>query len=367
VNKHAQNKRPRKRQNGATLPLVVLALTALLGVAALAIDLNVMEQARQRAQNVADAAALAAVQNPSTAGAVAASIVAANSSGGTLLGASTIVNADNSVTVSGYVNAPLSFAPTIGYAPHSLGGAANTLSVSASATAALPNVCGLPLGMPVAPFGMIGDDPSNTDPAVAYIASVLNGTKALTPGAYQPVSSQLAIKLNVWDNTGRLASPGSFDPLLTSGGTATYFDTIQRASDQALSAGQGLTTPPLGFDNVGLTRQYLAARLSLSNTAYSHSYTTYDTWFNAGSPLLPDGVHPEDHLLMLPVISQAVKNKQGAVTIIAFAIFFVDQPYPVSSPLNAVALGRFLGLTVPGGVSGACSGAGGKTLPALSH
>ena len=361
------NKRPGRFRNGATLPLVVFSLTALLGVSALAIDLNVMELARQRAQNVADAAALAGASNPGSASVVAASVVAANSSGGTLLGVTTVVNTDNSVTVQGYVDAPLSFAPVVGYTPRSSDGVANTLSVSASATATLPNVCGLPVGMPVAPFGVIGDDPSNTDAAVAYVASLLNGTKTLAPGVYQPVSSQTVLKLNIWDNTGRLVSAGSFDPLLTSGGTATYFDTIQKTSDQALSTGQALATPPLGYDNTGLTRQYLAARLSVSNTAYSHAYTTYDTWFNAGSPLLPDGVHPEDHLLIVPVISQAVKNKPGTVTIIAFALFFVDQPYPVAAPLNAVALGRFLGLIVPGGTGGICSGAGSKMPPSLLH
>ena len=281
--------------------------------------------------------------------------------------APTAVNADSSVTVRGYVNAPLSFAPAVGYAPTSTDGQADTLSVSASATAAMQNVCGLPPGMPVAPFGIIGDDPTNTDPAIAYVSALLSGKKMLTPGAYQPVSSQVTLKLNVWDNTGKLASPGSFDPLLISSSGATYFNSISQTSDQTLLAGQTLATPPLGYDNISYTRQYLAARLSASNTAYSHAYATYDTWFAAGSPLLPDGVHPEDHLLFVPVVSQAVKNKQGNVTIIAFALFFVDQPYLSvgGPPGNGITLGRFLGLTVPSASGGSCAGAGGKTPPAL--
>jgi uncharacterized membrane protein len=53
-----------KYQTGATLPLVIFLLTGLLGAAALAIDLSVMGLARQRAQAVADAAALAGAANP---------------------------------------------------------------------------------------------------------------------------------------------------------------------------------------------------------------------------------------------------------------------------------------------------------------
>lgn len=344
-------------------------LTALLGVAALALDIGLMELARQRAQNVADAAALAGARNPGGEAAAAASVNAVNNANGTAFqGGATTVNGDGSVTVRGYVNAPLSFAPAVGYAPTSTDGAANTLSVSATATAAMRNVCGLPPGMPVAPFGLIGDDPSNADPAIAYVAALLSGKKTLTPGAYQPASGQVVLSLNVWDNTGKLAAPGSFDPLLTSGGNATYFDTISRTSDQTFSAGQTLPTPPLGYDNVGFTRQYLAARMSGSNTAYSHKYATYDPWAAAGSPMFPNvpgDTLPEDHLLILPVVSQAVKNKQGSVTVIAFALFFVDQPYPVGLTGNGVALGRFIGLSVPGGAGGSCAGTGGKTPPAL--
>lgn len=362
------SRRQEKLQIGATLPLVVFVLTGLLGVAALALDIGLMELARQRAQNVADAAALAGAQNPGAEGAAAASVTSANNANGSAFGGgTTTVNGDGSVTVRGYVNAPLAFAPAVGYAPTAMDGAANTLSVPASATAAMQNVCGLPPGMPVAPFGVIGDDPTNPDPAVAYVSALLSGRKTLTPGAYQPASSQVTLKLNVWDNTGKLASAGSFDPLLISGSGATYFNSISQTSDQTLSAGQTLPTPPLGYDNIGYTRQYLAARLAQSNTAYSHAYATYDTWFAAGSPIKPDGQHPEDHLLIVPVISQAVKNKQGNTTIIAFAAFFVDQPYlyPGGPPGNGIALGRFIGLTIPDGAGGTCAGAGGRTPPAL--
>jgi len=359
------------RQRGATLPLVVFALAALLGVAALAVDVGLMELARQRAQNVADAAALAGVQDPSVEGAAAGSVVTANNAeGAAFQGVTTAVNTDGSVTVRGYVNAPLSFAPAVGYAPTSTDGAANTLSVPAGATAAMQNVCGLPPGMPVAPFGVIGDDPANTDPAIAYVSALLSGAKKLTPGAYQPVSNRVTLKLNVWSNsTGNLIQPGNFDPLLISGTGAIYGDTIRQTSDQTLSAGQVLPTAPPPSNGTDTTRLNVNARMAPSNTAYSHKYATYDTWFAAGSPMLPDGLHPEDHLLIVPVVSQTVKNKQGNTTLIAFALFFVDQPYfsVGGPPGNSIALGRFLSLTIPTASGGACAGAGGKTPPRLTQ
>ena len=366
------NDRQGQRQTGATLPLVVFVLTALLGVAALALDIGLMEMARQRAQNVADAAALAGSQAPGAEAAAAASVSAANSANGSAFqGVTTAVNGDGSVTVRGYVNAPLSFAPAVGYTPISTDGIASTLSVSATATAAMQNVCGLPPGMPVAPFGIIGDDPTNPDPAIALVAALLSGKKTLMPGAYQPASSQVTLYLNVWSNsTGNLSATGNFDPLLISGAGASYFNTIKQTSDQAITVGQTLPTAPPPFNDIDNTRQFLAARLAPSNLAFSHKYATYDPWFTAGSLMQPDTSPPtdqlpEDHVMILPVISQAIKNKQGTVTVIALALFFVDQPFIKGTSGNNIVRGRFIGLTIPGGAGGSCAGAGGKTPPAL--
>ena len=193
--KHAQTER------GATLVLVVFALTALLGVAALALDIGMMEWARQQAQNAADAAALAGGQNMATtagASAAATQVVGANNAGGgAFQGVAITCNPGSAVTVQGYVNAPLSFAPAVGYAPRSIDGVPNTLSVSASATVTMQNVCSLPPGSGIAPFGVIGDDPTNPDPAVSLVSAVLSGAKTLPPGAYQPTSSQVTLKMNV--------------------------------------------------------------------------------------------------------------------------------------------------------------------------
>jgi Flp pilus assembly protein TadG len=339
------------RKRGATLPLVLFLLTGLLGAAALAIDLSVMNAARQRAQVVADAAALAGAASPASAGVSANLVIAANNAVGTAFtGASVTTASGGVVTVRGSVNAPLSFAPAVGYAPTGADGSANTLTVSASATAAMSAACALPVGMPVAPFGLIGDDPANPDPAVAYVSALLSGAKTLTPGAYQAASMQLFLRINLWNSSGNLTVPGSFDPLLISGTGAGYQSTILHLSDQPLSAGQALSTPPLAYDNAALTQAGIAARLAPSNTQFTHTATTYDAWYSAGQP------QTDGHLMLIPVISQAVKNKPGAVSVIAFATFFISQP--VQDGSSNIVYGRFISLIVPGASGGVCTSAG---------
>lgn len=349
----------KRRQRGATLPLVLFLLTGLLGAAALAIDLSTMDAARQRAQVVADAAALAGAASPASANAAAASVIAANNAVGTAFtGATVTASASGAVSVHGSVNAPLSFAPAVGYAPIGADGSANTLTVSASATAALGTACSLPVGMPVAPFGIIGDDPANTDPAVALVSALLSGAKKLTPGAYQAASTQVMLRLNLWDSTGTLKTPGSFDPLLISGTGAGYQSTILHLSDQPLFAGMALSTPALAYDNAMLTQQGIAARLAPSNTQFTHTAATYDAWYSAGQP------QNDGHLMLIPIITQAVRNKPGAVSVIAFATFFISQP--VQDGSSNIVYGRFLSVVVPGASGGACTSAGTLTPPHLT-
>ena len=169
------------------------------------------------------------------------------------------------------------------------------------------------------------------------------------------------LRLNLWDSTGKLSVAGSFDPLMISGTGAGYQSTILHLSDQALSVGQALSTTALAYDNTALTRQGISARLAPSNTQFknpSNPVVTYDTWFNGGQP------QTDGHLMLIPVISQAVKNKPGNVTILAFASFFISQPATDST--NAVVYGRFLGLSVPGASAGVCANVGTATPPRLT-
>ena len=268
--------------------LTALALAALLGAAALATDLAVIYGARRRAQAIADAAALAGGQllpNTAQATAAARAVIAANSTGGgaftaTSLTSPTVVTQDDGTTVSvgtgdsllvqGTVDAPLAFGPAVGYQPTSSNGKANTLSVPAEAATVLGNACGLPPGLGVAPFGLIGDDPTNADPTARYVATLLStaaNAQTPSPKTYQPVTSYggqpLVLRQNVWSG-GKLVFAGNFDPLQMSAGQ-TYQSSIYSLSAGALTAGQALS--PVATATISLTQSGVGARLSPSNTA----------------------------------------------------------------------------------------------------
>ena len=53
--------------------------------------------------------------------------------------------------------------------------------------------------MPVAPFGLIGDDPANTDPAVAQISALLSRHKNADAGRIPSGLTQVMLRLNLWD------------------------------------------------------------------------------------------------------------------------------------------------------------------------
>ena len=403
--------RQRQGQRGATLVLTALALTALLGAAALATDLAVIYGARRRAQAIADAAALAGAQllpNTAQATAAARAIIAANTTGGGMFTATSVtspatVTRDDGTTVSvgpgdslmvqGTVDAPLAFGPAVGYQPASRTGMANTLSVPAEAAVVLGSACGLPAGVGVAPFGLIGDDPANADPTARYMATLLStATNAQTPQpkAYQPVTSYggqpLILRQNVWSG-GKLVFAGNFDPLQMSAGT-NYQNSIYALSAAPLASGQALS--PVATATIGLTQSGLGARLSASNMQFTHDYTAtpaYINWFFGNQSLPVDTSQPsvtdpntgqtyfyrvdphrqeltDGHVLIVPIISQSTKNGTGPVTILAFAAFFVEQTYSNASN-NAIAQGRFIGLSLPTVGGGTCAGAGDTTPPRL--
>ncbi|MBV9848898.1 MAG: hypothetical protein JO250_04340 [Armatimonadetes bacterium] len=392
-----------RRQRGATLVLTALSLTAMLGVAALAVDLGVIYGARRRAQAVADAAALAGgplLPNTAQAATAANGVIAANNGGGgafvtTGVSSPTSVTRDDGTTVTvgpggslmvqGYVNAPLAFGPAVGFGPSSRDGAANTLSVPAQAAVVTQNACGLPSGVGVAPFGLIGDDPNSSDPTARYVATLLStaaNAQTPSPKTYQPTAG-LILRQNVWSN-GTLVFAGDFDPTQL-GGSQGYASSINNTSDVPLTAGQSLSTQASA--TISLTQQYLGARLSPSNAQFRHDYATYTDWFfgdhtqpvDTSQPPVTDPntgqtyyyhVDPhrqeltDAHVLIVPVIQQSSKNGTGPVTILAFAAFFVEQIY-ANKNNNAIAQGRFIGLTLPTASAGDCTGAGDRTPPRL--
>jgi Flp pilus assembly protein TadG len=393
-----------QKQRGTTLVLTVLSLTALLGAAALAIDQGMMDLARQQAQDCADAAALAGAQLlPNTAAAMAAAeqvIAANNQSIGpfgevTMTSPSTIICGDGTVltvgagdsfVVSGSVDAPLAFGPAVGFTPVSQDGKPNTLSVSAEAAVAVQTTCGIPAGVGLAPFGLIGDEPNSADPTARYVASMLGdaeSTPTPEPGVYQPIASyggeKLTLKLNNWNSAGTRVEDGNMDPVQI--GTS-----VNQLSEEPLQTGQSLSVNSSASSSLAQTD--LEARLAPSNTAFTHNFRSspaYSDWFfgNPNDPVdpsLPPVTDPDTgvtysyhadpnrqeitdaHILILPIVSQSVPNGEGPVTVLAFAAFFVEEPL---SDFNDIAQGRFIGIMLPSANGGACTAAGLNTPPQL--
>ena len=155
-----------------------------------------------------------------------------------------------------------------------------------------------------------------------------------------------------------------------------------------LATGQALSVQATA--TISLTQTGLGARLSASNTQFTHDYSatpSYINWFFGNQSAPVDSSQPsvtdpntgqtyffhvdahrqeltEGHVLIVPIISQSSKNGTGPVTILAFGAFFVEQTYSNKNN-NAIAQGRFIGLTLPTASSGVCGGAGDKTSPRL--
>jgi Flp pilus assembly protein TadG len=393
-----------KSHTGAVLPIVLFALTALLGMAAVAIDLAAMYGARQRAQNIADAAALAGAKSlpdTSTATTVANQVISTNNSNGTTFtvtdityttanspsitlddGSTLNVGANNAITVTGYVNAPLSFAPIIGYSPTSNDGLAKTRSVSATATVYISNACTLPPGSPLAPFGVVADDPTSSDPSVAYMATLLStatNSQTPAPNTYQPRSKQITLKVSQWQN-GSMDSGGNFGALAIGGnGANAYKQAIGGRTSQAFSVGDWIDTEPGNM--VGPTRQGVSDRLSPQNTQFTHRYNSYTDWFfgdqtmpidTTKSPVTdgtttyyyrqdPNRQDPNDaHIMILPLISQPSKNGRAQTQVLAFTAFFIENT--LNNDNNSVVYGRFIGLVSPTASGGACTGGGAEAF-----
>jgi hypothetical protein len=382
---------------------ILLATVMMLGMAAIAVDMAMIYAARRRAQTVADAAALAAgplLPNSALSTIAAQSVATANNSGAPAFniislayasGSNTNITLDDgtsmalaggaAITVTGYVDAPLSFAPVIGYRPKSKTNKANTLSVLASATIIVRSACGLPGGMGMGPFGLVADDPNSNNADVAYIATLLTtaqNSQTPMPNTYQPVDKQLPLKVSRWQN-GTIQTGGNFGALdLGGSGANSYSDDIMIPSSQTFSVGQEIPTKTGNM--VGPTRDGVLGRLDSNNPHFTHNYTNYIDWFFGDQTLAVDTSLPsvtengqtyyyrkdphrqeltDARVMVLPLISQPSKNGRAGAVILAFAAFFIETVND-----NDIT-GRFIGIMMPNGGSGTCTGGGTYQWPRL--
>ena len=403
-----------RAHRGGTLIYVVVAMVMLMGMAAVAIDVSMMYSARRRAQSVADAAALAAgplLPSLTAAQQQAQNVAAANSASGgafTITGitfataASPTITLDDgttatvapncAATVTGYINAPIGFGALLGYKPTSKDGKANTRSVSASATVMIDNVCSVPSGTGVVPIGIVADNPTSSDPTVAYISQLLttaSNSQAPLPNTYQTSCRQVVLQTGQWSSGKLTGSANGFVGncgaiALGGSGTSAYCNAISTKTTQTCHVGDVISTTS---GNVcSQTEQGISDRLSGCNATFTHNCDDYDSWFfgSCGYPIdysipaVQEGCsthyfhqdpHRQEltdaHVMIVPLISQPGKNGKSGACVLAFGAFWLDVENCGYGNYNGAILGRFIGLTVPQSSGGGCVGAGSFIPPRL--
>jgi len=155
-------------------------------------------------------------------------------------------------------------------------------------------------------------------------------------------------------------------------GANTYRSNIGSPANVNVYVGETLTTETGNM--AGPTQQGMSDRMSSTNTAFTHYFTTYDQWYfgrptnpSTGKPFptakpatvtTSDGVthnvyvDPEKqnstdaHLAVVPFITSASKNGKASVTVMGFGVFWIEDDN-TSDPQSVVS-GRFIGMAVNG-------------------
>jgi hypothetical protein len=381
-------------------------MVGLCGIAAIVIDEGFMWMAKQRAQNIADAGAIAAIHalsdshgNTSAAMTAGMAVVNGNNAGNRVLfkpnavdssgnsayitfptsytaddGTVVTLNPGTAVRVDGYLNAPAPLGNVVGFAPSGKDGSLSSVSVPAHAIALISNLTYTYVGVPFAP---VADQPNSTDPTLSYLASLLTNPPPF--GTYQ--TKEVILK-SATSGGSTIATSGNFGAVDfpgTSGGSA-YRDAIAHGSSAGVYVGQTLSTETGNM--VGPTVQGMNDRLNPNNNSFTHDFSSYDQWYfgrstypAADPPTVTtsDGVthnsykDPEKqnttdaHLAVVPLITSPGSNGHTGVTVLGFGVFFIDNTNPGASP--DVVSGRFIGMVVKG--RGGPSGGGGTYTVSL--
>jgi len=397
-------RRSRTRQRGVTFVFLTLSIVALCGVAALAIDEGLIWNARNRAQLVADSAALAAAKDltsSSDSGEVQAAktgvqtdvnnVVNAYATNGNIaiVGTptvtyptsykpdcgdntttcnSTAVNASGAqvATVQVTVRAPAAFGAVVGQ---------NGVNVKAKATVMMAALGGY--GTTV-PWGPIADQSnpntgdSSLDADLIWLYDIANGITPSNgippkPGIYQTKSITLKATTMSGSTVQSAGNFGEIDLLNSSGGN-DYRTNIGYNSSQSIQIGDTLSL--LTGNKQGPTSQGISDRLSTSTpNGLDHYFSTYDDWFygrstypaigtdgTTGHTIYADPYRqdPRDaRVIVVPLISSPGKNGSANVTVLGFAVFFMEAT--VNGNGKGVVTGRFIGMTLDGTASSSSS------------
>ncbi len=324
-----------RRQRGVTIVFTALMLTALCGVAALAVDVGVVFGAKNSAQNAADAAALAAAftflnpgnAQPGAAQTAAITLAAANDVEGTpaVITASdvTVDTANQRVTVqvprTGSAGIPAIFATVFGI-QHTDVIATATAEASPVATG---SICLRPIFVPNT---ILSSETPST--ACGDGHTILDGNGNLTAYALGKLGTQEVLRPT---SPGGTLAPSQFYSLDLSNGTSnngasTYScalgtTTLLNCGITPGIAACGSSYPTENGNMVGPTQQGISTLVG----------STPDTWVAVGAYEQASGTITDTspQLISAPVWDDCCPTCQvgsggGTITIIGFTSWFVD-------------------------------------------
>ena len=375
----------KKNQRGTSLVFLALGLTAICGVSALSVDEGHIWYSRNKAQMVADSAAMAwASQNSTTA---RDRVIAAYQTRGAkfILNTAKTQATGTTFKVYGTVVSP----PIFG----GVGGRTST-NVPAHATATVTSAGRV---YNAVPWGVVADQPNpdiNLDQTLRGDLIFINSLLTNPPTNFTYQSRQITLKSTTMSGS-TISTMGNFGALnlIGSSGAGDYRTNIGYNSSEALNVGDILGT--LTGNKVGPSQQGVADRLSPTlsppngmDSTYYNSSSPYNDWFYGRSSYPVDYTDSngnvyykdpyrqnvnDDHLAVVPLITTPGKNGSSDVTVLGFGVFFIEIANPSGNAQNVVT-GRFVGMNIPGagggsttttGSTGYASG-GGATVVTLS-
>jgi len=287
-----------REEKGAAVVIVALSMTVMMGFAALIVDVGNLYLNKTRLVNMADAAALAGVQDlpgdPQSAVASAYSYATQNGINGDVVGVS-ISNNNSALTVNVSRTVPFFFAKVFEM---------TSANVGARAVAAIKPIIAI---SGVVPFG------------IAKQPLVYGQTYTLKDGAGDGYSG----------NYGALALGGN--------GANVYRGNIEDGYSGQLRIGDWVSTQPGNMS--GPTGNGVDYRISLDPTA------TFAT-VQKGSP----------RILVVPIIDSLDVNGRSEVQIVGFAAFFLEGVGGQGN--DNYVTGKFMQMVMPGDISTGGTGYG---------
>lgn len=287
-----------REEKGAAIVVVALCMTVIIGFSALVVDVGNLYLNKTRLVNMADAAALAGVQDlpgdPEAAATSAYSYAARNGKNSDVVTVS--VNENNKVvTVNATRSVPFFFAPIFNMAAS---------DVSARAVAGIVPISGT---SGIVPFGIVKQE-------FIYGTSYI-----LKEGGGSGYNGNFAA----------LALGGSGSPI--------YQNNIKHGYNSKISIGDWLGTEPGNMS--GPTSEGVEYRMALDQDA---TFATVEK--------------DSGRIVIVPIIESLEVNGRSEVLVVGFAAFFLEGVG--GSGNNNYVTGRFMQMVVPGDIGTGATGYG---------